>query len=73
MADITMCNATNCKDKELCYRYKAVPDELYQSMFDPSMNEPKTKDNCSEFWKLNSHRKDGKYESRRQVYSKQSN
>lgn len=59
MADITMCNATNCKDKELCYRYKAVPDPLYQSVFDPSLKEPKTKENCDEFWQLKSYRKGG--------------
>ena len=50
MADITMCTATNCKDKETCYRYKATPDPLYQSMFDPSLKEEKSKDNCVEYW-----------------------
>ena len=70
MADITMCNASNCKDKEICYRYKAVPDNLYQSMFDPSLKEPKSKDNCDEFWQLKSYRKGGKVEPRRQVYYK---
>lgn len=69
MADITMCTATNCKDKETCYRYKAIPDPLYQSMFDPSLKEEKSKDNCTEYWKLNSYRKGGKVE-RRRLYSK---
>jgi hypothetical protein len=33
MADITMCEGTNCPVKEMCYRFTAKPDELMQSYY----------------------------------------
>lgn len=51
MADITMCNAKNCKDKELCYRFTAVPDPYWQSVFDPSLEKEMSKDTCEHYLK----------------------
>ncbi len=34
MPDITMCNTRDCPKKECCYRYKAKPDEVWQSWSD---------------------------------------
>ena len=31
MPDITLCNNSTCTNKLKCYRYTAVPNELYQS------------------------------------------
>lgn len=33
MADITKCTGENCPIKEMCYRFTAKEDELYQSYF----------------------------------------
>lgn len=33
MADITMCDGTDCPLKETCYRFKAKPDEYRQAFF----------------------------------------
>ena len=33
MADITMCEGTDCPLKETCCRYKAEPTEHWQSYF----------------------------------------
>ena len=33
MADITMCDAHDCKEKEKCYRFTAIPEILCQSWF----------------------------------------
>lgn len=47
MADITMCEGKNCKQRSECYRYTAIPSKLQSySEFD------KIKDNdyCSMFW-----------------------
>lgn len=51
MADITLCNGTNCRDKETCVRFTTPGDELYQSMFDPSVDEEKDKDSCVHYIK----------------------
>ena len=34
MPDITMCRTRDCPKKECCYRYKAKPDEVWQSWSD---------------------------------------
>ena len=46
MADMTLCNGTHCKDKETCKRFTTPGDELYQSIFDPTLDEEKDKDSC---------------------------
>ena len=33
MSDIAKCEGTNCPIKETCYRFKAIPNEYYQSYF----------------------------------------
>jgi hypothetical protein len=33
MADITMCRPAECPRKEMCYRFTATPNNLYQSYF----------------------------------------
>lgn len=47
MPDITMCNGKGCPLKDTCYRYKAKPDELWQSYF---MEEPYEDGDCREYW-----------------------
>ena len=47
MADITMCEGTNCPKKETCYRFTAKPDEDRQSYF---MTPPNNGDSCDQFW-----------------------
>jgi hypothetical protein len=34
MPDITMCKNEQCAEKEKCYRYKATPNEYWQSYSD---------------------------------------
>lgn len=39
MPDISLCKGTGCPLKEDCYRFKAKPDEYYQSYFaEPPFN-----------------------------------
>lgn len=33
MPDITMCKGGECKQKETCYRFTAIPSEFRQSYF----------------------------------------
>jgi len=49
MPDITMCQDHQCKLKENCYRYNAMPSKYDQSYF---VNSPynKQEDNCQYFW-----------------------
>ena len=51
MADITMCNGTDCPLKEKCYRYTAPRSELWQSMF---MVVPynKEENKCDHYWEV---------------------
>jgi hypothetical protein len=44
--DITMCQGTNCPEKETCYRYTAKPSE-YQSYF---IEPPIKDDKCEMYW-----------------------
>ena len=41
MVDYTMCTNIDCEIKYMCYRARAVPDELHQSYekFQPETNE----------------------------------
>lgn len=44
MNDITMCSGFDCKLKNVCYRYRAVPNSTGQSYF---VNKPNVKkDRC---------------------------
>ena len=48
MPDITMCCNFNCPLKAKCYRYRAVPDDYWQSfaLYKPKDNE------CDYFWQI---------------------
>lgn len=63
MSDISMCYAKNCKDKNKCYRFTAIPDKYWQSYMDPSDKEEKDRKKCSYFWdnryKVNNKSKEG--------------
>jgi len=45
MPDISMCDGKNCKKKEECYRFTAVPSS-WQSYFSPT---PDSNDGCKYF------------------------
>lgn len=49
MVDISMCSRRDCKDKQTCFRYLAMPDE-YQSYVMVDIQEP-SKDNCELYWR----------------------
>ena len=57
MPDITMCDNKNCVLRDVCYRYRAIPDR-YQAyaMFEPKLvllNEHNNKHSgwvCDSFW-----------------------
>lgn len=49
MPDITMCTGVGCPLKETCYRYKAKPDEWWQSFF---MTPPFEKGKCEHYWEI---------------------
>ena len=51
MPDITMCKDTRCPQNERCYRYIALPNDLWQSYF---LSSPKKMDGCPEFWPIES-------------------
>jgi hypothetical protein len=48
MSDITMCWGKDCPDKNLCYRYRAVPDSHVQSYGSFTPEEGATRCEC--FW-----------------------
>jgi len=51
MPDITMCKGTDCKLRDECYRYTAIPSEYRQSWF---IEVPFKNNECDEFmqkWK----------------------
>lgn len=49
--DITMCKGGKCPFKDMCHRYTATPDELYQSWFTkPPFKIDKGKPSCEMFW-----------------------
>lgn len=47
MADITMCEGTNCSVKNKCHRHTAVINEYRQSYF---TNIPGKDEKCDHFW-----------------------
>jgi len=49
MADISMCKGIGCEAKETCYRYKATPNELWQSYF---LKSPIENSGCDYYWNL---------------------
>jgi len=38
MPDLAMCNGIGCEMKEICYRYRATPNEFRQIYFTESPN-----------------------------------
>lgn len=50
MADITMCNNTECPLRMDCYRYRAKPNEYRQSYFVDV--KPDENGNCKERWPI---------------------
>lgn len=55
MPDISMCKGVGCPLKENCYRFKAKPDDMYQSYFvDPPFNitDCDEQPSCDYFWSL---------------------
>lgn len=57
MPDITMCPGNDCPLKETCYRYKATPDDLWQSYF---MEIPYKDGDCSHYWEMEKPKKQKK-------------
>jgi len=51
MPDITMCMGGECKLKETCYRYRAIPCESRQSFFSLVPCGDRL-DYCEYFWQL---------------------
>ena len=49
MPDISMCQNQDCKLKETCYRFKAVPNEHRQSYSD---FKPDKDGNCKYYWEV---------------------
>ena len=48
MPDISMCHGDNCPKKETCYRFMAIPDDLWQSYF---IHSPIKEDGeCDHYW-----------------------
>lgn len=62
MADISKCFGNGCTLREICYRYTARADELYQSymMADASLKPGDT--HCEYFWPDETKEKNGKHE-----------
>jgi len=48
MPDITMCANGDCVVRELCFRYRAIPDD-YQSI---AVFEPESNGLCKYFWNI---------------------
>jgi hypothetical protein len=49
MADITMCEGTECPLKESCYRYRATPNEYWQAYF-TEVPYNREKQECEHYW-----------------------
>lgn len=49
MPDISMCTGVGCPLKETCYRYKAKPNEYWQSFF---MKPPFEKGKCDHYLEI---------------------
>lgn len=50
MADISMCQNTECKKKDKCYRQTAIVNRFWQSYIQPDGN--KNGKGCTFFWKI---------------------
>jgi len=50
MPDISMCTNLSCPSKETCYRFKAIPNEFWQSYFTFVLAEEETK--CNSYIKI---------------------
>lgn len=46
MVDIAKCSGEDCHIRETCYRYTAIPDPDYQSMFTPPLHDGV----CDMYW-----------------------
>lgn len=53
MADIAMCGNGKCPNKEYCYRFRAIPNDLWQSYAD---FKPDNKGDCDGFWVIDGRR-----------------
>ena len=49
MPDITMCCNYNCPLKDKCYRYRAVPSDMWQSF---ALFKPESTGVCEHFWEI---------------------
>lgn len=52
MPDITMCANSDCKAKDMCYRYRAIPSD-YQSI---AFFNQDNRDLCRSFWMITTER-----------------
>lgn len=50
MPDISMCQNKNCHLRDKCYRYRAIPDDVWQSYICPTIDSD-TMD-CDYFWSI---------------------
>ena len=57
MPDITMCCNNDCPFRDRCYRYRAIPEEFWQSYaeFKPVLHDSGLWD-CSHFWEIDGRR-----------------
>ena len=50
MPDISKCEGKDCPIKENCYRFKAIPNPLWQSY--SNFIYDKVKEKCEYFWEI---------------------
>ena len=59
MPDVTLCPGGNCPMKETCYRYKAKPNDPWQSYFTKlPLKIIEGKVECEFYWELYNKKKD---------------
>lgn len=51
MPDITMCSGDGCPIRKMCYRFTAIPNNMYQSFFTRAPYNKNTK-KCTEYWEV---------------------
>lgn len=56
MPDITMCEGKDCPFKGDCYRYKAQPNEHWQSYF---LEVPYMDGECDKYWPMDKDSQEG--------------
>lgn len=49
MADITMCSGNGCNLRNICFRFKAIPNPYRQSRF---MTPPVIDGKCDQLWEI---------------------